>query len=63
MFSTISNFDRFVERAPYLKGYRLCFSLVYSSKIIEGDEKYTRLNKALKVRSIYNFVVTNREEL
>jgi len=36
---------------PYLNGWRLGFSLVYSSKIFEIDEKYTRLNKALSIKN------------
>ena len=35
------------NKPPYLKGWRLCFSLVYSNKIFESDAKSTRLNKAL----------------
>ena len=32
---------------PYLRGWRLGFSLVYSNKIFENDAKNTRLNNAL----------------
>lgn len=46
---TMLNLTIMWNELPYLKGWRLGFSLVYSNNKFENDAKSTRLNKALDI--------------